>query len=203
MNCRLTKSANSTKEIKKYAGEGPTVVLLDFGFKDNILAELLKRGCEVILAPWNTSAEEILAYKPDGIMLRNGPGDPTSVPEAIETIKQLIAQDNLPMFGICLGHQLISLASGATTYKLKFGHRGANHPVKDLETGKISLTSQNHGYAVDEESLSQTDLLATHRVGMTVRMKASNTKPNRSSRFNTTRKQRRDRTMPITCSIIL
>ena len=154
---------NSTKEIKKYAGEGPTVVLLDFGFKDNILAELLKRGCEVILAPWNTSAEEILAYKPDGIMLSNGPGDPTSVPEAIETIKQLIAQDNLPMFGICLGHQLISLASGATTYKLKFGHRGANHPVKDLETGKISLTSQNHGYAVDEESLSQTDLLATHR----------------------------------------
>ncbi|MEI2804067.1 MAG: carbamoyl phosphate synthase small subunit, partial [Trichococcus flocculiformis] len=82
------------------------VVLLDFGFKDNILAELLKRGCEVILAPWNTSADEILAYKPDGIMLSNGPGDPTSVPEAIETIKQLIAQDNLPMFGICLGHQL-------------------------------------------------------------------------------------------------
>lgn len=154
---------NSSKEIKQFPGDGPRVILLDFGSKDNILVELSKRDCEVIVVPWNTSAEIILAYEPQGIMLSNGPGNPTSVLEAIETIKQLIAQENLPMFGVCLGHQLISLASGATTYKLKFGHRGANHPVKDLENGKISITSQNHGYAVDEDSLKQTDLIVSHR----------------------------------------
>lgn len=154
---------NSVKEAQRYAGEGPRVVLMDFGFKDNILAELRQRGCEVIVVPWNTSAESILAYQPEGIMLSNGPGDPTSIPEAIATIKTLMNEDNLPIFGICLGHQLIALAGGAKTYKMKFGHRGANHPVQDVVTGKVSLTSQNHGYAVDEDSLAQTDFVVTHR----------------------------------------
>ncbi len=104
-----------------------------------------------------------MAYQPEGIMLSNGPGDPTSIPEAIATIKTLMNEDNLPIFGICLGHQLIALAGGAKTYKMKFGHRGANHPVQDVVTGKVSLTSQNHGYAVDEDSLAQTDFVVTHR----------------------------------------
>lgn len=154
---------NSVKEVQRYEGVGPRVVLMDFGFKDNILAELRQRGCEVIVVPWNTSAESILAYQPEGIMLSNGPGDPTSIPEAIATIKTLMNEDNLPIFGICLGHQLIALAGGAKTYKMKFGHRGANHPVQDVVTGKVSLTSQNHGYAVDEDSLAQTDFVVTHR----------------------------------------
>lgn len=140
---------------------GKKVVLIDFGAKLGIVRELSKRGCDLIVVPYNTSAEKIMSYHPDGVMLTNGPGDPQDVPEAIETIKKLIPQT--VVFGICLGHQLISLACGAKTYKLKFGHRGGNHPVVDLSTGQVEITSQNHGYAVDIDSLEDTRLEMTYQ----------------------------------------
>ena len=136
------------------------VVAIDCGMKQNIVRSLNRRGCRVTVVPWSTSAREIIEHNPDGIFISNGPGDPTDVPCVVQTLKSLIG--NYPLFGICLGHQLISLAYGATTYKLKFGHRGGNHPVRNLETGKIEITSQNHSYAVDKESLAGTRLKATH-----------------------------------------
>ena len=136
------------------------IVAIDCGIKLNIIRSLNKRGGNVIVVPYNSTPEEIRALKPDGIFISNGPGDPLDVPETIETIKKLIGKK--PIFGICLGHQIISLAYGARTYKLKFGHRGGNHPVKNLENGKIEITSQNHSYAVDNESLEKTKLKATH-----------------------------------------
>lgn len=136
------------------------VVAIDCGMKQNIVRSLNRRGCRVTVVPWNTSAREIIEHNPDGIFISNGPGDPTDVPCVVQTLKSLIG--NYPLFGICLGHQLISLAYGATTYKLKFGHRGGNHPVRNLETGKIEITSQNHSYAVDSGSLAGTRLKATH-----------------------------------------
>lgn len=136
------------------------VAAIDCGMKANIVRSLNKRGCKVTVLPWNTSAEEIEKLSPDGIFISNGPGDPTDVPETINTIRSLIGK--YPIFGICLGHQIISLAYGAKTYKLKFGHRGGNHPVRDLETGKIEITSQNHSYAVDSKSLTDTKLVPTH-----------------------------------------
>lgn len=136
------------------------VVAIDCGMKMNIVRSLNKRGCKVTIVPWNTPTEAIVALDPDGIFISNGPGDPTDVPETTETIKKLIGK--YPIFGICLGHQIISLAYGAKTYKLKFGHRGGNHPVRNLETNKIEITSQNHSYAVDTDSLSGTDLTVTH-----------------------------------------
>lgn len=136
------------------------VAAIDCGMKANIVRSLNKRGCKVTVFPWNTSAEEIEKLSPDGIFISNGPGDPTDVPETINTIRSLIGK--YPIFGICLGHQIISLAYGAKTYKLKFGHRGGNHPVRDLETGKIEITSQNHSYAVDSKSLLETKLVPTH-----------------------------------------
>ncbi|WP_313891350.1 carbamoyl phosphate synthase small subunit [Psychrobacillus sp.] len=141
-------------------GRGKRVVLVDFGMKHGILRELNKRDCDIIVVPYNTPAKEILGMFPDGVMLSNGPGDPTDIPEAVEMVKEIIGQ--VPTFGVCLGHQLISLASGATSFKLKFGHRGGNHPVKDLTTGRTELTSQNHGYAIDADSLANTDLEITH-----------------------------------------
>ena len=141
-------------------GRGKRVVLLDFGMKHGILRELNKRNCDVLVVPYNTPADKILAWHPDGIMLSNGPGNPEEVTEGIETIKNLIGK--APMFGICLGHQLFSLACGAKSFKLPFGHRGGNHPVKDLRTGRTDLTSQNHGYAIDIDSLKDTDLELTH-----------------------------------------
>ncbi|WP_342541831.1 carbamoyl phosphate synthase small subunit [Paenisporosarcina sp. FSL H8-0542] len=150
----------STKRPYPSPGRGKRVVLVDFGMKHGILRELNKRDCDVIVVPYNTTAEEIMAIYPDGIMLSNGPGDPKDVPEAITMIQNLIGK--IPIFGICLGHQLFALASGGDTFKLKFGHRGANHPVKDLESGKTEMTSQNHGYAVDPESLKETRLKVTH-----------------------------------------
>ena len=137
-----------------------SVVAIDCGMKMNIVRELNAHGCNVTVVPYNTSAEEILAMKPNGLFISNGPGDPEDVPEVINTLKTLKGQ--LPMFGICLGHQLIALSYGAKTYKLKFGHRGGNHPVKDLATGKIEITSQNHSYAVEEASLAGTGLKASH-----------------------------------------
>ena len=136
------------------------VVAIDCGMKMNIVRSFNKRGCKVTIVPWNTPAEAIVALEPDGIFISNGPGDPTDVPETTQTIKKLIGK--YPIFGICLGHQIISLAYGAKTYKLKFGHRGGNHPVRNLETNKIEITSQNHSYAVDADSLNGTDLTVTH-----------------------------------------
>ena len=135
------------------------IVAVDCGMKENIVRELNARGCSMTIVPWNTGAEQIASFKPDGVFLSNGPGDPTDVPETIATVKALIGK--FPIFGICLGHQILSLAYGARTYKLKFGHRGGNHPVRDLETDKIYITSQNHSYAVDAESLRDTPLRAT------------------------------------------
>ena len=146
------------------AGEDNTgfhVVAIDCGMKRNIVNSLIKRNCRITVVPWNTPAEEITALNPDGVFISNGPGDPTNVPETIETVRSLLGQ--YPVFGICLGHQIIALAYGARTYKLKFGHRGGNHPVKDLDTGKIEITSQNHSYAVDEDSLAETGLYVSHR----------------------------------------
>ena len=136
------------------------VVAIDCGMKSNIVRMLNKNKCNVTVVPYNTSSEEILLLKPDGVFVSNGPGDPTDVPEVIETLKSL--KGTVPIFGICLGHQLLSLAYGAKTYKLKFGHRGGNHPVKDLRTGKIEITSQNHSYAVDDASVSGTGLSVSH-----------------------------------------
>ncbi len=142
----------TVKEPYVIPGEGKKVALLDCGAKNNIARSLAQRGCEVTVYPADTPAEEILKTNPDGIMLSNGPGDPAENTEIIQEVKKLYASD-VPIFAICLGHQLMALATGAKTYKLKYGHRGGNHPVKDLETGRVYITSQNHGYAVDEESL--------------------------------------------------
>lgn len=139
---------------------GHKVVLMDFGEKLGIIRELSKRNCDLIVVPWNTDAEQIMEYRPDGVMLSNGPGDPADIPEAIDTVRRLLGQ--VSIFGICLGHQLISLACGARTFKLKFGHRGSNHPVKNLSTGRVEITAQNHGYSVDIGSLAGTGLEVTH-----------------------------------------
>ena len=128
------------------------MALLDFGAKDNIARSLNRRGCEVTVYPAHTSAEEIIASKPDGIMLSNGPGDPSECTDIIEEIRKLYHTD-IPIFAICLGHQLMALATGATTHKLKYGHRGGNHPVKDLKTNRVYISSQNHGYVVDAEKM--------------------------------------------------
>jgi carbamoyl-phosphate synthase small subunit len=137
------------------------IAAVDFGMKENIIRSFLARGVSVTVFPWNVTAEEVMSVRPDGIFLSNGPGDPTDVPEAANLVRKL--RGRYPIFGICLGHQIISLACGGATYKLKFGHRGGNHPVRDLRTGKIEITSQNHSYAVDEKSLAGTGLVVTHR----------------------------------------
>ena len=139
-------------EKKVLAGNGYKVALMDFGAKKNIARSLNERGCQVTIYPAHTTAEEILADQPDGIMLSNGPGDPKECTAIIEEIKKLYASE-VPIFAICLGHQLMALANGADTHKLKYGHRGGNHPVKDLETGRVYISSQNHGYVVDAEGL--------------------------------------------------
>ncbi len=137
------------------------VVAYDYGVKKNILCMLAERGARVTVVPAQTPADEVLAMNPDGIFLSNGPGDPEPCDYAIEAIQQILMTD-IPVFGICLGHQLLSLASGAKTVKMKFGHHGANHPVQDLQTGVVMITSQNHGFAVDDQTLP-TNLKATHR----------------------------------------
>lgn len=149
----------STKTPYVVPGRGQRVVMVDFGAKHGILRELTKRDCHITVVPHDYSAEAILRLKPDGIMLTNGPGDPKDVPEAIDMIKEVLGK--VPVFGICLGHQLLALACGADTEKMKFGHRGANHPVKDIRDGKTYLTSQNHSYAVKESSLEKTELELT------------------------------------------
>ena len=136
------------------------VAAIDCGMKQNIVRTLNRRGCSVTIVPWNTSVQEIEKLRPDGVFLSNGPGNPADVQTVVELVKEL--KGEYPIFGICLGHQIISLAYGARIYKLKFGHRGGNHPIKNLRTGKIEITSQNHSYAVDKASLANTRLKITH-----------------------------------------
>jgi len=136
------------------------VVAYDFGVKLNILRMLSARGCKVTVVPAQTSASDIAKLKPDGVFLSNGPGDPQACDYAIAAVREIV-NTGVPTFGICLGHQILALASGAKTFKMKFGHHGANHPVKDLDNGRVSITSQNHGFAVDEQTLPP-HLRATH-----------------------------------------
>ncbi|WKB34901.1 carbamoyl phosphate synthase small subunit [Terrilactibacillus sp. S3-3] len=150
----------STKAAYVTPGSGPRIVLVDYGAKKGILRECIRRGCDVVVVPYRTTAADIMKLHPDGILLSNGPGNPKDVPEAIQTVGQLLGK--VPLFGICLGHQLFALACGANTEKMVFGHRGVNHPVKDLQSGKFMITSQNHGYTVEANSLEGTELTATH-----------------------------------------
>jgi carbamoyl-phosphate synthase small subunit len=154
----------TTKEVKRYDAEGSnnkTIALIDCGEKQSIINSLLKRNINVIRVPAKTTADEILNYSPDGIMISNGPGDPKRSDYVVHTVRELM-NEKIPMFGICLGIQIISLACGAETYKLKFGHRGSNQPVKDLKTGKVYITSQNHGFAVDAKSAKNSNLEVSH-----------------------------------------
>jgi carbamoyl-phosphate synthase small subunit len=142
-------------------GKGRRVALVDFGAKRNIIRCLRERDCEVTVVPYNITAQEVLSLNPDGVVLSNGPGDPAGVPYAVKTARELLGR--VPLMGICLGHQILGLAMGGRTYKMKFGHRGANHPVKDLITGRVYITSHNHGFSIDEESLKGLDVIVSHR----------------------------------------
>ncbi len=144
-------SRKKPERIQGASGTGPKVAVIDFGCKENIMRELIKRSREIMVFPSRTAASEILDWKPQGVLLSNGPGDPENVEEAVDTIKDLMGQ--VPLFGICMGHQLLGRALGGKTYRLKFGHRGANHPIKNMHSGKVYMTSQNHGYALDQSSL--------------------------------------------------
>ncbi len=166
VSCTVTHSwSEASWSLEHGFGSAPPsrfrVVAYDFGVKRNILRLLVDRGCEVSVVPARTPAAEVLAMNPDGVFLSNGPGDPEPCTYAVDAIRVFL-EKSLPVFGICLGHQLLALASGARTVKMKFGHHGANHPVKDLRTGKVLITSQNHGFAVDEQSLPDC-LETTHR----------------------------------------
>lgn len=156
----ITTSSVFDRSIWKYRGEKYLVIAFDFGIKYNILRCLENAGFEIIIVPASTSSDAIRAMEPDGIFLSNGPGDPEPVQYAIKTIRELL--EYRPMFGICLGHQIMALALGGKTFKLKFGHRGVNQPVKNLLTGKVEITSQNHGFAVDIDSLNGKDVEITH-----------------------------------------
>jgi carbamoyl-phosphate synthase small subunit len=147
----------SCKSPIHFPGEGKRIVMMDFGYKKNILRSLTKRGCDVVVVPWDTSADIIQSFRPQGIVLSNGPGNPKDIPDVLPVIQTL--QQQYPMFSICMGHQLFALANGADTEKLKFGHRGANHPVKDLAKGKVFMSSQNHGYSVTNESVEKSNLI--------------------------------------------
>lgn len=153
--------AVATKEIYTIPGDGHRVVLVDFGAKRNIIRRLQEERCEVVVVPPNTTAKDILALRPAGVMLADGPGDPADVPYAIAAVRELMGK--IPVFGISLGHEILGLAMEAKVYKMKFGHRGANYPVKDLETGHVYITAHNHGFSVDEASLQGSDIYVTHR----------------------------------------
>jgi carbamoyl-phosphate synthase small subunit len=150
----------STPHAYRSPGAKERIVVVDFGCKLGILRELTGRGCDVVVVPQDSTAEQIRSFMPDGILLSNGPGDPKDIPHAVSVIRKLLGE--IPMFGICLGHQLFALACGSDTGKLAFGHRGINHPVKDLATGRCLITSQNHGYTVMEDTVASTDLVVTH-----------------------------------------
>lgn len=149
----------TTKEVKVIDGDKGHIAVMDFGIKNNIIRSFSKRGCKLTIFPAHAKAEEILSCNPDAIFLSNGPGDPKDLSDVIENIKELVGKK--PILGICLGHQLIALALGGDTEKLKFGHRGCNHPVKDLKKDKVMITSQNHGYVVKEDNLPE-DFEITH-----------------------------------------
>ncbi len=151
----------TTDKVYRMPADGPRIAVMDFGIKQNILNSLSRQGFDLTVVPAFTSAQQVLEMNPDGIFLSNGPGDPKDVPEVIAAVKELL--DKRPIFGICLGHQLLALAMGGNTYKLKFGHRGTNQPVKNLERNRVYITSQNHGYAVEEESLAGLNVQVTHR----------------------------------------
>jgi len=176
------------------------IAAYDYGMKWNILRRLSAYGCDVRVYPAFTPAAELLATNPDGVFLSNGPGDPAPLTYAIENTRT-IAESGTPLFGICLGHQILGLALGGRTFKLKFGHRGGNHPVKQLSTGKIEITSQNHGFAVDPDSLPS-DLEVTHLTCTTVRSKGCAPRRSRCSRCSTTPRPRPVRMMRTTCSAI-
>ncbi len=159
-NDAVSRVSCKKKRYSRTADPIFNVVAIDCGMKLNLVRSLKRFSCNVVIVPYNTPAEEILFMRPDGVFVSNGPGDPTDVPEVVDTVKRL--RGSVPVFGVCLGHQIISLAYGAKTYKLKFGHRGGNHPVKNLLTNRIEITSQNHSYAVDAESLECTNLKITH-----------------------------------------
>jgi carbamoyl-phosphate synthase small subunit len=150
----------TTEQIYTVGTGSKNVVLIDYGAKGNIVQCLVNRGCKVTVVPSDTTSAQVMELDPAGIMLSNGPGDPKDVPYAVACVKDLIGK--LPIFGICLGHQIIGLALGGDTYKLKFGHRGGNHPVKDLTSGKVTITSQNHGFAVRPDSLNAEEVLISH-----------------------------------------
>jgi carbamoyl-phosphate synthase small subunit len=151
----------SPAAVRHLPGPGPRIALLDCGVKAGIIEGLRRRSCDVWVLPHGTTAEEIRELDPAGLVLSPGPGDPQMLPHQVAQVQQLWGR--VPMFGICLGHQIIGRAAGAETFKLPYGHRGSNHPVKDLVTGRVCVTTQNHGYAVDEASLARTELAVTHR----------------------------------------
>lgn len=150
----------STKQPYRLPGKGYRVVVVDFGVNHTILQQLVQRSCDVVVVPYDSTIEDVLSYKPDGILLSNGPGNPESLPHAIEMIQQLLGK--VPLFGIGLGHQLFALACGAKTEKMLYGHRGANYPVRHVANGKVSITKQNHSYVIRRDSLEATNLQITH-----------------------------------------
>ena len=158
----LVREVTIDEASEREGDDGPLVAVLDFGVKQSILRQLRERGCSLKVLPAAASFEDILAVDPDGLFLSNGPGDPAPVDYAVDTIRKLMELETLPLFGICLGHQLMGRALGARTYKLKFGHHGANHPVRDEATGRIYITSQNHGFCVDGDSLDRRKVATTH-----------------------------------------
>ena len=151
----------STKEIIRIKGNGSKVALIDFGVKANIINNLKARDCDITIFPYNSTYETVMSINPQGILLSNGPGDPKSVTEGIDLVKKVMKK--VPIFGICLGHQILALALGGDTYKMKYGHRGGNHGVYDIELDKAYITSQNHGYAVNPENLLNNDIIITHK----------------------------------------
>lgn len=150
----------STKEVIHIDGSGPKVALIDFGAKGNIINNLKMRNCDITVFPYNTSYQEVMSINPKGVLLSNGPGDPKDVTQGIEMVKEIIKK--VPTFGICLGHQILALALGGDTFKMKFGHRGGNHGVYDIENDKAYITSQNHGYSVNPDSIKNNEILITH-----------------------------------------
>ncbi len=172
--------------------------MLDLGAKDNIARSLAMRGCDVTIYPALTAAADIIADKPDGIMLSNGPGDPKECESIIREIRKLYETD-IPIFAICLGHQLMALATGADTFKMKYGHRGGNHPVKDLTTGRVYISSQNHGYVVDMDKLDPKVAALLSSMSMTGQMKALSIRVKIFSPFNSILRPAPDRKIPGFC----